>query len=159
MGKAIQWGLVLAVCVTALNVVLILSGLHENPFVGGIGALLVYIVLNIVIVILALMQTRGENGYGKQLTKAVVVGIAAGAAIFVSSYLTMAVVFPNALEETKQGFIALVESTGLPEAQLEAQRAQIDKMTPLGEALKGMIGTFATSLIVGAIAAIFLRRK
>ncbi len=42
---------------------------------------------------------------------------------------------------------------------MDQQIAKIEAVTPMKSSMQGMIGTFFTSLIVGAIIAIFKRKK
>ena len=42
---------------------------------------------------------------------------------------------------------------------LDPYRASLDAATPVSQSLAGLYGTVITSLLVGAIAAIFLRKK
>jgi hypothetical protein len=46
-----------------------------------------------------------------------------------------------------------------PDEQKQAMMVQLDSVTPLDSAFQAAIGTLATSVIIGAIAGIFLRRK
>jgi len=83
----------------------------------------------------------------------------AGVLIFVVSWLNLSVLFPNYLDEMREGYVAMMEGAGMPEAQFNAQIAKLDEMTPVNQSVPGTIGTAITSLVIGAIAAIFLRKK
>ena len=113
---------------------------------------------NVSPVVWALKQTAGENGYGRQLGNAALIGLIGGVLVFAGSMLLFTV-FPNYLEEFKTAQIAGLEQWNLPEDRLEAQIAQIEAVTPVRSSLQGAIGTLFTSLIVGAIVAIFQRKK
>jgi L-cystine uptake protein TcyP (sodium:dicarboxylate symporter family) len=159
MNVAVKWSVILAVLVTALTVVLKLSGLHANPIAGGVAAIGIAIVLNLVVVYMALRQTASESTYGKQVLSGVLIGLIGGALIFLSSWLLLAVVFPDYLEELREGYVAWLESTGMPEGQLQQQIEQMDRATPLRQSVPGFIGTLATSIVAAAIIGIFLRKK
>ncbi len=55
--------------------------------------------------------------------------------------------------------ISSLEQWNLPEDQMEQKIAQIEAVTPVASSMQGLFGTFFTSLIVGAIVAIFQRKK
>ena len=63
------------------------------------------------------------------------------------------------LEEMKTMQIASLEQWNLPEDAMDKQIAKIEAVTPVSSSMQGMIGTFFTSLIIGAIVAIFKRKK
>jgi hypothetical protein len=107
--------------------------MHEsNPVVGGLLFIALAIVFNVGCVFWGLKQTASQNGYLQQLLAAAGIGLVAGVLIFVFSFLMLTVLMPDYLEQSK---------------------------SPVGEATGGLIGTFFTSLIVGAIVGIFLRKK
>ena len=108
---------------------------------------------------LALRQTARDNTYFQQLLNGVLIGAIAGVLIFLSSWLMLSVVFPNYLEEAREGTIAFLESVEVPDAQLDAQIEKLEQMTPLSQAVPGLIGTFFTSLFLAAIVGIFQRKK
>lgn len=159
MGPAVKWGVILAVGVVAVSAAMIGSGLHRNAMVYGLVAITVFIVLNIVAVIMALRQTAGEKGYLGQLGSGIVLGLVGGALIFVLSYLTTSVLFPEAIPEMVEAQLELMAQSGMPQEELEAQAERLRGTTSAEGALQGTIGTIVTSTIVAAIAAIFLRRK
>lgn len=51
------------------------------------------------------------------------------------------------------------QQSGLPEDKVQAQIAAMDQITATSQARNGATGTLVTSLIAGAIIAIFKRRK
>lgn len=86
------------------------------------------------------------------------IGLVGGVLVFLGSMLLLTVL-PDYLEETKTAQIAGLEQWNLPEDRMDAQIAKIEAVTPVASSMQGMIGTFFTSLIVGAIVAIFKRKK
>jgi len=158
MSSVIKASVTLAVLVTIVSVVFAAAGMHHTPMLG-IVLLVVVIGLDVGCVIWALSPTAAENGYGKQLLNAVIFGVVAGALIFGSSLLQTTVLFPDYIEESTTATIEMYESMGMPEAQLQKAVEKIESTTPVSAALQGTIGTFFTSLIVGAIVAIFKRKK
>ena len=159
MSAVIKAGIALAVLVEIFSVVLILAGLHESaPMVAGIVFILVAIVLNVGCVFWGLKQTA-DNGYGKQLLNGLLIGLVAGVLIFAFSMLNLSVLFPDYLDQSKTATIEWLESMNIPQPQLEAQVAQIEGQSAMRQAVSGLIGTVITSLIVGAIISIFVRKK
>jgi len=159
MGVVVKWSVVLALAVFVLGVLIAVTGLHTNPLAGGAASIGVAILINIVVVFLALKQTSGENPYGKQLLNGALIGVIGGILIFLSSWLLLAVVFPDYLDEMRAGYTEWIEASGLPEAQMQKQLEAMENATPVSQSVPGLIGTFFTSLIVGAIVAIFQRKK
>ncbi|NIM01574.1 MAG: DUF4199 family protein [Acidobacteria bacterium] len=158
MNTVLKASVAIAVFVALVSTALYLTGLHENPLVSGPGFLVLVIGATVAIVFWALKQSAGENGYGRQLGNAALIGLIGGVLVFAGSMLLLTV-FPNYLEEVKTAQIAGLEQGNLPEERMEAQIAQIEAVTPVRSSLQGTVGTFFTCLIVGAIVAIFKRKK
>jgi len=159
MGAAIKAGVILGVAVTLVSALLIGSGMHQNLVVNGVVSLVIYIGLNIGLLIWALRKTAADSGYGKQLLNALIVGVVGSVLIFAGSYLLLGVIFPDAVAETRDVAVVFLENANVPEQQLAAQIAKLEAATPVSQSLAGVWGTLGTTLIVGAVAAIFIRRK
>lgn len=78
--------------------------------------------------------------------------------VFLGSMALM-MALPDYLEDVKTAQIVSLEAFNLPEDKVDKQITKIEAITPVSSAMQGMIGTFFTSLIVGAIVAIFKRKK
>lgn len=159
MNVVIKFGVILAVVVVLVSTLVYATGLHTNMLVGGLLVLVLYIAFNVVAVFLGLSQTAAENGYGKQLLNSLGIGLVAGVLIFLGSWLLAAVVFPDALAEAREATLAMMENMGQPQEVIDGAAQGFDKATPLRQSLQGLIGTFITSGIAGAIIAIFKRKK
>ena len=159
MNSAVKAGVILAVLVTVVSAIIMGTGLHQNFLVAGLLSILVYIVINIVLVYMTLNKSAAENGYGAQLMSSGILGLVGGVLIFVGSWVLLSLVFPDALAEMRDSAIAFMESSNVPEATVELQMAKLDAATPVSQSLPGLIFTFVTSVIVGAIVAIFKRKK
>jgi hypothetical protein len=146
------------VVVMLISLVMYFTGLHENALIGGLGSLVLLIAANIAIVFWALKQTAAENGYLRQLGNGALIGLIGGVLVFLGSMLLLTVL-PDYLEEMKTMQIASLEQWNLPEDRMDQQIAKIEAVTPVSSSMQGMIGTFVTSLIIGAIVAIFQRKK
>ena len=158
MNTVIKASVAIVVVVMVISLAMYFTGMHENALVGGLGSLVLLIGANIAIVFWALKQTAAENGYGHQLGNAALIGVVGGVLVFLGSMLLLTVL-PDYLEEMKTMQIASLEQFNLPEDRMDAQIAKIEAITPVKSSMQGMIGTFGTSLIIGAIVAIFKRKK
>ncbi|MGD8376412.1 MAG: DUF4199 family protein [Acidobacteriota bacterium] len=158
MGAALKWGIILVVAVTALNAIWIGAAWHTTP-TGAMGFVGVAILVNIVAVILALKETAGENGYGRQLLAGLVVGIVGAIGIFLTSWMMLSFVFAEAIPDQIAGFTAAYQSWPIPDEQKAELVVALDGVTAVTSAMQGAVGTLFTSFIVGAIAGAFLRRK
>jgi len=116
-------------------------------------------VINVGCIFWGLKLTAADNGYGKQLLNALLIGVVAGLLIFAFSMINLTLLFPDYLDESSLATIEFLESRELPEQVLQAQVAKLEERTNVGEARNGAIGTIVTSLIIGAIVAIFKRKK
>ncbi len=158
MNTVLKWSVILVALVTLMNLILVGTGLHANPLVGILGIVLA-IGFNIAVVIMLLRKTRADCGYGKQLLNSILLGLIAGVLIFATSFLVLSVLFPNSIPEMIDGTIAFLESAPIDDDTRQAQIAAARETTATAQATAGLIGTFFTSLLVGAILAIFLRKK
>lgn len=158
MNSAVKAGVILAVAVSLVSVVYFMAGLHENPMLG-IALVLVFIAVNIAVVVWALKQTARQNTYVQQLLNGAVIGLVGGVLILASSFVLQSYVFPDAMQETRDATVSFLEGMNMPEAQLQAQIAKLDEATPMTGAIQGGVGTLITSVLIAAIAGIFLRRK
>ncbi len=160
MSAVVKAGVALAVLVAVLSLALAFAGLHRNnPIAAQFAFLIPAILLSIGCVFWGLKMTAADNNYLKQLVNAVLIGLVAGALIFAFSMLLLTVLMPDYLDDVKQSTVAWLEDSNLPDEQLERQIRSVEGTTAVSQALGGFIGTFLTTLIAGAIIAIFLRKK
>ena len=158
MNSVVKASVALVIVVMVVSVLMYVTGLHENALIGGLGTLLLVIGANVAVVFWALKQTAAENGYMRQLGNGALVGLIGGVLVFLGS-MALLTVLPDYLEEVKTMQIASLEQWNLAEDVMDKQIAKIEAITPVSSSMQGMIGTFFTSLIVGAIVAIFKRKK
>ena len=160
MNAVLKAGIGLAVIVEIITVIGIASGmLLANRLVAELVLLVIFFGLTGVAIFWGLGQTAAESGYGKQLLNALLIGLVAGVLIFAFSMLNLSVLFPDYLAESKTASIEMMENMSMPEQTLKAQVAMIEAQTVAGQARSGAIGTIVRSLFLGAIIAIFKRRK
>jgi len=102
---------------------------------------------------------RGKlPGYLRQLGGGALIGLIGGVLVFLGSMALMKVL-PDYLEDVKTAQIVSLEQFNPSEDVLEKQITKVEAITPVSSSMQGMVGTFFTSLIVGAIVAIFKRKK
>ena len=160
MMSVVKASVALAVVVMVVSVLMYVTGLHENPLIGGLGSLLLVIAANVGVVIWALKQTAAESGYLRQVGNGALIGLIGGVLVFLGSMVLLTVI-PSYLEDVKTMQISSLEqwASSLPEDVMDQKVAKIEAVTPVSSSMQGLIGTFFTSLIVGAIVAIFQRKK
>ena len=158
MQSVIKASVALVIAVMLISVLMYVTGLHENALIGGLGSLLLVIGANVGVVFWGLKQTAAENGYPRQLGNGALIGLIGGALVFLGS-LALLTALPDYLEDMKEMQISAFEQLNLDEDLMEQQIAKIEAVTPVSSSRDGLIGTFFTSLIVGAIVAIFKRKK
>ena len=158
MRSVIKASVALAILVGLMSVVLMITGLSRNPVVGGLGSIAVAILMNIGVVVWALKKTAVENSYRKQLVNGLLIGVIAGVLIFAISLIMLTAV-PGYFDGIKEGNLEFIRNSGLTADQVQARIASIESSTALGQSLAGLVGTLVTSFVVGAITAIFVRKK
>lgn len=159
MNVVVKASLILAGAVAVLSIVVYATGLHQSFLVSQIVFLVGAIALNAGVVIWALGKTASENGYGKQVANAAGIGVLGGVLIILVSWLLLSTVFPDVLAEMRQGAITYMDSAGMSEEQVARQMEALDSTTPWSQSVTGGVGTFFTSLVCGAVYAIFKRKK
>ncbi len=158
MRSVVKASVALVVMVMVVSVLMYVTGLHENPLIGGLGSLVLVIGANVAVVVWALKQTAAENRYLRQLGNGALIGLMGGVLVFLGSMVLLTAI-PNYLDDVKTMQISTLEQWSPPEDVMEQQIAKIEAVTPVSSSMQGMIGTFVTSLIIGAIVAIFKRKK
>jgi hypothetical protein len=158
MNAVIKASVGLVVVVALVSILMIVTGIHANPL-GGMASVVLFIVFNLGAVFWALKQTAKDNGYGPQLINGVLIGAIAGVLIFLTSWVTLSFIFPDAIQQQIDGTLAFLESAGMSDEQIDTTMQSVEATTPMSSAMQGLIGTFGTSVVGAAIIAIFLRKK
>lgn len=159
MNTTVKASLILVAAVALLNIVVFALGLHENFTLGQATFLTGAIALNVGVVYWALGRGASTKGYLAQLLTALGIGLIAGFLIVVVSWGMTSFVFPNAIEEMKAAAINHMQAQNTPEDEYQKQLAMLENTTPMSQALPGGLGTLFTSLLSGAVIAVFRRRK
>ena len=86
-------------------------------------------------------------------------GAVGGTLIFLTSWIVLAYVFPQAVQEMIDGNVAAITGGSMdPEAKAK-QIAAVQEMSAWSQSIAGLLGTFFTSVLVAAVAAAFVRKK
>jgi hypothetical protein len=117
------------------------------------------IALNVGVVYWALDRDASIKGYGLQLMTALGIGLIAGFLITAVSWLLLELVFPSSIAEMRAAAIAWMEGRNLPQEEYRRQLTALENTTAWSQSLPGFFGTLATSLVSGAVIAIFKRRR
>ena len=153
MSIPVRYGLILGIVVSVINLALPALGLHTNMGMSAVF-LVIVIVINIAVVILALRETAASANYGGQVMNGLVLGAVGGVIVFVGSWVTTSVVFPNYMAEVMEATRETLASFGIPAEDIDAQLAT---GSSVDSAFQGALGTLVTSVVVAAITGIFKR--
>jgi hypothetical protein len=159
MNVALRWGGILAIIVTLMNAVVIMTGMHRNPITGSMIPIALAILVNLVVLFLMLKSTAGDSDYVGQLRHGLVLGAVGGVLVGVGAWILLALVFPHAIAEMREGSMAFLKTAGLAEEQIQKQAEVMSGATPVNQAIPGVLGTFFTSIVGAAIIGAFVRRK
>ena len=158
MNIPIRAGVLLGVLCAIWTFVMGFTGWYKDPVMLNLFFLV--ILLEIGIVIWALRKTAPGATWGGQIVNGLVLSLVASVIIFAGSLLFTTVAFPNYFTDIQAAQTEMLKSTGLPEAEIQAQIAAAAAMqTPFINAITGVIGTVVTGLVVAAIAGAFWRKK
>jgi len=153
----VKWGLILGVLVVLWQFVMGFTGWYADPVLAN--AFLLVVLIDIVVVVLALRETRARQGYGKQVLTGLLVGVVGSVLVLGGSLLFTTVAFPDYFETMASMQETVLAQQGLPPETVAAVAAKTRSTTPLAAALQGVAGTIVTSLVVALLAAIGYRRK
>jgi len=158
MSAVLKWSLILVVVVTAMTA-LIGMAFEPGNTLGSVIFLPLAIGVNVGCVFMALKETAAENTYGKQFLFGIVIGIIGGALIFATSYMMYTTILTAHLNFAMDQATDQILAQGLPEEQEQQQLSFIQGAMPMLAAVPGLIGTFVTSAVAGAIVAFFKRKQ
>jgi len=157
MNVVIKASVALVIVVMAISLLMYVTGIHENQ-IAGLVSVVLFIAANIGAVVWALKKSGDEAGYMRQLGNAAMIGLLGGVLIVIGS-TAMLTTMPDYLEDMKDMQILGLERWNLPDDVMEAQVTKIQGATPVSSSWPSGIFTLITSLIVGAITAIWVRKK
>ncbi len=158
MKGPVRWGVILGGAVAVLSLVFGLVGWHrvyEMSFVF----LAVAILINVVTVVLCLRERASSAGWLDQVKTGLVVGLVGSVIVFVGSWLVTSAVFPDYFTEMAAGYRDTYVSMGLAEDEVADLVAATAATSPVRSAFDGVVGTLVTSLVVAAVAGVWLRKK
>lgn len=158
MKGPVRWGLILGGAVAALSLSFGLAGWHRTYKMSFVF-LVIAILINVVTVVLCLRERASSESWLGQVKNGLTVGLVASVIIFVASWLVTTAVFPDYFTEMANGYRETYANMGLSEDEVADLVAATAATSPVRSAFDGVIGTIATSLVVAAIAGVWLRSK
>lgn len=159
MQTILKASLILAGLVALLSIAVFLTGLHKSFMTGQVVFLAGAIAINVAAVYWALSRTAPASSYGGQVLNAAAIGAISAVLIVVVSWLLLSVVFPNAIEESRQGAVEYMQAGEFPPDEMQRQLDALEQTTALSQSIPGGFGAFFTSLITGAVLAFFKRKE
>jgi len=158
MKGPVRWGVILGGSVAALSLFFGLAGWHRTYKMSFVF-LAIAILINVVTVVLCLRERASSESWLGQVRNGLTVGLVASVIIFVASWLVTTAVFPDYFTEMANGYRETYANMGLSEEEVADLVAATAATSPVRSAFDGVVGTIATSLIVAAIAGVWLRSK
>ncbi len=158
MKGPIRWGVILGGGVAVLSFIFGLAGWHRT-FEMSFVFLAIAILLNAVTVVLCLRDRASSDAWLGQVKNGLVVGLVASVIIFFASWLVTGAIFPDYFAEMAEGYRQAYANMGLSEGEVDDLVAATANTSPVKSALDGVVGTMVTSLVVAAIAGVWLRKK
>jgi hypothetical protein len=158
MSTPIRAGILLGILVTIWQFVMGVTGWYKDPALMNVFFLV--IVFEIVVLLWALRKTAATTTYGGQVVNGLVFSLVASVIIICSSLVFTTVAYPNYFKELEACQAEMLKAQGVSEADIKTQLAASAWMlTPLMNALAGVVGTVVTAVVVSAIAGAFFRKK
>lgn len=158
MKGPVRWGVILGGSVAALSLFFGLAGWHRTYKMSFVF-LAIAILINVVTVVLCLRERASSESWLGQVRNGLTVGLVASVIIFVASWLVTTAVFPDYFTEMANGYRETYANMGLSEDEVADLVAATAATSPVRSAFDGVVGTIATSLVVAAIAGVWLRSK
>ncbi len=159
MSPIIKGGVALGIVTILISLVFGFTGMYKDPSlanfwfpmaIGGTALVLFW----------TLRQTAATRGYGGQIVAALGIAIVAAPIILGNGFLFNGVLFPDSMEIARQNAADGMAASGLSDADVEKQLDALGFMfTPAFSAILGAVMTVVTSLVLGLIIAIFVRKK
>ena len=153
----VVWGAALGLAIIVLHLVLGAAGWHTQPDKASLFLVLA-MGLNAVAVILGLRASRGQS-WARHLRAGALIGAIASVIVFTGTWLVTAVVFPDYFLEMAEGYRMAYQSQGMAPDVIEQTVAGLAATTPVRTAVEGVVGTLVVSVVVAAVAGIWLRRE
>jgi len=150
--------MILGAAVAVLSLVFGLFGWHRT-YAMAFVFLVVAILINVATVVLCLREQASSAGWSGQVKNGLVVGLVGSVVVFVSSWLVTTVVFPDYFVEMAEGYREAYVGMGLSQGEVEDLVAATAATSPVRSAFDGVVGTMATSLVVSAIAGVWIRNR
>jgi phosphoglycerol transferase MdoB-like AlkP superfamily enzyme len=158
MSVTVRAGLLLGVLVAFWTFVMGFTGWYKDP--SMVNLFFLVIPLEISLLIWALLKTRADATYGRQVLNGLVFSLVAGVIIIAGSLLFTTVAFPSYFEDLKAAHAGILQKQGVPAADIQRQvDAAAAGQSPMMNAFSGFVGTVVTGVLVAATAGFFIRKK
>ena len=158
MKGPIRWGVILGVAVAVLSLVFGWLGWHRTYEMSFVF-LAIAILINVTTVVLCVRQRAPSEDWWGQVKNGLIVGLVGSVIVFVSSWLVTTAVFPDYFAEMADGFRRAYLNMGLSEDEVADLVTATAATSPVRSAFDGVVGTMVTSLVVAAVAGVWLRSK
>ncbi len=159
MQSIVKAGIVLGLAAEVWTFIVLSLGWHADPMMLMLFYLVIFIQTGVLFWGLRMTAAQGRT-YGGQVVAGLLISGIGAVIIFVGSFILTSYVFPDYFVELEQGLRTMLQTQGLPEADIQAQiDAMAGSNTPVMNALNGVIGTVITGLILSLIIGSFVKAK
>ena len=158
MSAPVRWGVMLGAGVTALNLLFGFAGWHR-VYEMSFAFLAAAIVMNIGAIVLCLRARASHDGWGGQMKNAFVLATIASVIIFAGSMVVTTVIFPDYFGEMAEGYREAYVNLGHSPEEVRDLVAATAATSPVRSAVDGVVGTMVTSVVMAAIAGVWLRKR
>ncbi len=142
------------------NLILFLAGLHLNRTLGYLGFLLLLGGMTWGTLEYRKTLPGGFIAYGKAFTSCFMIGLFAAILGAIYMYAFAQFIHPGLMQEMADAQQAALAAKNLTDEQLEQAMAMASKFTsPVMMTIFGFLGSLFFSLILGLLAAIFLKKE
>lgn len=165
MKTCALYGFISSLAGAFLYLMLYFTGLHSDPsklalagWIGGLGGLIIFVTC----MVLGVKARRAEVpptegfGYGRALGAGVVMTAVSSVLSAFFTYAYYAFINPGLLDMMTQARLAKIEAAGGNSEKAEAGLRMF--MSPVPQAVVGLIGGFIFGVIIALIVAAFLKR-
>jgi hypothetical protein len=155
---SIRAGIILGVLVGIWTFVMGFTGWYKHPYL--LFAFFLVIPIQFGVILWALGKTAAEQPFGLQVRDGVLLSLVGSVIVFLSSMLFTTVAFPRYFEELRSLQEGMLRQAGKSEVEIKAMLDVASQgMTPMAQAMNGVIGTIVAGVILSAIVAAFARRR
>jgi Protein of unknown function (DUF4199) len=161
MNPIISAGVLIGLLCSAWTFVMGFTGWYKDPALALSLYVPVVILFEIGGLVWGLRRTEGQgHAYTGQILAGTMMAIVAGVVIVASSLLFTTVVFPSHVTEFEQTTRATLQRQGVSDADIaKTMPSSAAGQTPMGQAMRGFLGTLITGIVASAIIGLFVRSR